>query len=155
MVSSEHGFAPRWRILTCCISSILLQNRWSWALRRMVSCCSFFWSSRHCKTRPRRCVTSTCRALHMQPAPGDASFPSPHGKAGLRQVGCRDIEGSQARFECKARSCICHKKKYMPRVLSQFAPWLAKFLAGRVNKILLLLSSVSFLLFLGRLFLSS
>lgn len=124
MVSPEHRYAPRWQILTCCISSIFLQNRWSWALRRIVSCCSFFWSSRHCKTRPRRCVTSTCRALHMQPAPGDASFPSPHGKVGLRQVGCRDMEGSQARFECKARSCICHKKKTCPECYpSLFPTW--------------------------------
>lgn len=46
----------------------------------------------------------------MQPTTGDAAFPSPHGRVGLRQEGCRDTEGSQARFECKARSFLCHKK---------------------------------------------
>lgn len=96
--SPEHGWAPRWWVLTCCIPSVPLQNLWSWALRRRVSCCSFFWSSRHCKTRPRRCATSACRALHMQPAAGGTAFPSLHGTAGLRQGGCRDKKGSQAGF---------------------------------------------------------
>lgn len=42
IVSPDHGCAPRYWVLTCCIPSVPLQNRWSWALRRTVSCCSFF-----------------------------------------------------------------------------------------------------------------
>lgn len=90
VLSPEHGCELRWRVLTCCIPSVPLQNLWSWALRRRVSCCSFFWSSRHCKTRLRRCSTSAWRALHMQPTTGGTALPSLHGKSGLRQGGCRD-----------------------------------------------------------------